>query len=99
MNYRAIDFGRLSSFNLIILNEVPNISSGLINQIKQFITEGGNLLFIPPNEENLDDISTFLKEMNAGKVIGIDTTSTRVTRLKLSNNLFSESITNSSTKC
>ncbi len=94
MNYRAIDFGRLSSFNLIILNEVPNISSGLINQIKQFITEGGNLLFIPPNEENLDDISTFLKEMNAGKVIGIDTTSTRVTRLKLSNNLFSESITN-----
>lgn len=92
MNYKAIDFGRLKSFNLIILNEIPNISSGLISQIRQFISDGGNLLFIPPNQEHLNDISSFLKEMNAGEVVGIDTTLTRVTRLKLSNNLFSESI-------
>ncbi|MAE07223.1 MAG: hypothetical protein CL661_00505 [Bacteroidetes bacterium] len=93
MNYRTIDFGKLKNFDLIILNGIPEISSGLASHAKQYITDGGNLLFIPSKKETSNDISIFLNEMNAGEVVRFDTTETRVTRLKLSNNLFSESIT------
>lgn len=94
MNYRSIDFGLLKDFDLIILNSIPNISSGLTSKVFQYISDGGNLLFIPVEEENIKYNSFFLEEMNAGEIISFDTTETRVTRLKLSNNLFSESIKN-----
>lgn len=94
MNYRTIDFGKLKNFDLIILNGIPEISSGLASHVKQYITDGGNLLFIPSMQESISNIQVFLNEMNAGKIVRLDTTETRVTRLKLSNNLFSQSITN-----
>ncbi len=93
MRYQTIDFGKFKNFDLVILNGIPLISSGLTSHAKQYITDGGNLLFIPPKAETTDDISVFLKDMNSGKVVRFDTTETRVSRLKLSNNLFSESIT------
>ena len=92
MNYRSIDFGLLSNFDLVILNSIPNISSGLTNKVKQYINDGGNLLFIPTDEENEKFNSIFLKDMSAGSITSFDTTDTRVIRINLSNNLFSESI-------
>ncbi len=92
MNYRSIDFGLLNNYDLIILVGIPEISSGLTTKITQYISDGGNLLFIPANEENILSNSFFLQEMKAGSLVSLDTTDTRVTRLKLSNNLFSESI-------
>ncbi|MBC8319217.1 MAG: BatA domain-containing protein [Bacteroidetes bacterium] len=92
MNYRSIDFSLLKNINLIILNGIPDISTGLISKAKQYIKDGGNLLFIPPLPESVNEISVFLKEMNAGEVAGLDTTMTRITGLKLTNNLLSESV-------
>ena len=90
--YRSIDYSKLGNYDLIILNELSNISSGPLTQFKQYLNDGGNILFIPPLPEYSDEISKFLREINAGTLVGLDTTSTRVTRLKLSNKLFSKSI-------
>jgi len=92
MNYRSIDFSLLNNFDLIVLNSIPDISSGLTSKIKQYISDGGNLLFIPSDKEQLESNSIFLRDMNAGTIVSFDTTNTRVTRIKLSNQLFSESI-------
>jgi len=94
MNNRNIDFSKLNNFDLVVLNSIPNISTGLTNKVKQYIADGGNLLFIPSNKKNLESNSTFLKDMNVGTIDNFDTTNTRVTRLKLTNKLFSESISN-----
>jgi len=92
MNYKNIDFEVFKEYNLIIFNSIPNISSGLVSKVKQFISDGGNLLFIPSDSKNLKSNSFFLDEINAGNIVSYDTVTTRVTRLKLSNNLFSEPI-------
>lgn len=92
MNSRSIDFGLFRNFDLIILNAVPDIPSGLTSQVMQYVTDGGNLLFIPSNQETAKNNSFFVKEMNAGNVVGFDTADTRVTRMKLSSDLFSESV-------
>ncbi len=94
MDYMSVKLTKLQEKDLIILNEVPTISSGLAIEFKQFIADGGNVLYIPPNENYIEDIGQFLKEMGAGQVMRLDTTSTRVTKLKLSNKIFSESIIN-----
>ena len=92
MNYRAIDFSELKNFSLIILNGIPNITSGLVSQVKQTIEDGANLLFIPSLDGNIENTSSFIAKLNAGTAIGFDTTETRITKLKLTNKLFNESI-------
>ena len=92
MNYSRIDFSLFNDYDLVILNSIPDISTGLTSKVKQFISDGGNLLFIPCDKEQLVSNSSFLADMNAGTIINFDTTNTRVTGIKLSNNLFSESI-------
>lgn len=93
MNYKSIDFNKLSNNDLVILNEIPALSTGVLNQLKEYLNDGGNVLYIPPVEEFKDDVSKFMVSMNAGKLINIDTNSTRVSKLKLSSPLFAESIT------
>ena len=92
MNYRAIDFSELKNFSLIILNSIPNITSGLVSQVKQTIEDGANLLFIPSLDGNIENTSSFIAKLNAGTALGFDTTETRITKLKLTNKLFNESI-------
>ncbi len=94
INYRTVDYSELGKYDLIILNELPDISSGALVQFKQYLVDGGNILFVPPLPEFSDYLSDFLSEMNAGLKTGIDTTATRVTSLKLSDKLFYESIKN-----
>lgn len=48
---QAIPYSQLRTFQLIILNGLKSISSGLINAIDEFILQGGQVLFIPANKE------------------------------------------------
>lgn len=47
----AIDFGSLESYDFIILNSLPEITSGLAEQLKQFVSKGGNVLLIPSEKQ------------------------------------------------
>ncbi|MBL6730661.1 MAG: BatA and WFA domain-containing protein [Bacteroidia bacterium] len=46
-----LDYSSLSSFDYIILNQLPKISSGLSNQLKKFVFDGG-ILSVIPNEKS-----------------------------------------------
>lgn len=45
----AIDFGGLATYDFIILNQLPDISSGFAEQLKQFAEKGGVICVIPPD--------------------------------------------------
>ncbi len=42
-----IPYNKLESYQLIIVNQLQNLSSGLINELYQFMKKGGSLIFIP----------------------------------------------------
>lgn len=44
----SIDFGSLALYDFIILNQLPEISSGLAEQLKQFAEKGGVFCVLPP---------------------------------------------------
>lgn len=48
----AVDYGKLAQYDLIILNDLRQISSGLSLQLDKYVTGGGNLLIFP--ERNID---------------------------------------------
>jgi len=91
-NYKSIDYQHLNDNQLIILNGLSEISSGLSSQIKTFVENGGNLMIFPPDNEEIEDLNKLLKLFNAGSINGPIITETRVKGIKLTNSIFSEAI-------
>jgi len=56
-----IPFNTFNNYQTIILNEVENLSSGLINEALQYANQGGTLLFIPSLNGNLDSYKMLFK--------------------------------------
>lgn len=55
-----LDYSQLANFQLIILNELTNISSGLAFELKQYVDNGGNLLVFPARDADLAAYNSFL---------------------------------------
>jgi hypothetical protein len=73
-----IDFNRLMSNDLLILNEVTNFSSGMNASIKRFVDNGGHLIVIPSGEANTEKLNNLLVSLNVSSLNHIDNDSTRV---------------------
>ncbi|MBP7184658.1 MAG: BatA domain-containing protein [Saprospiraceae bacterium] len=52
-NSKNIDYASLPQNKMIILQDVASISSGLANELSQFVKDGGNLLIFPPENADL----------------------------------------------
>jgi len=87
-NFRRLNYSRLDSYKLIILNSLTTLSSGLINQLEGYMMQGGNILFVPPVKSDFNDENDFLQKLNAGKIILSDTSKTRVVSIKDKDDLF-----------
>ncbi|AXT19944.1 hypothetical protein D7030_02135 [Flavobacteriaceae bacterium AU392] len=90
-----LNYNDLAAQNLIILNELDNISVALVNSLKSFMLNGGNLLIIPSNNINLSSYNQLLK---VNKLQGITTIEKKVTTINYShpvfNNVFDKQVTN-----
>jgi len=77
-NVNQLDYSLIKKNNLVILNQLKEIHSGLANTINQFINEGGSLLIFPNTEIDLDSYREFLSLINVNYYTGVDTSSTKV---------------------
>ena len=88
MSEKSLDYGRLSQFDLIILNEIPGISTGLAEEIKRYVLNGGTILVLPAANADLDTYNNFLSSLNAPTFRPVDTVNTKVVRLSEESYLF-----------
>jgi hypothetical protein len=88
MNEKSIDYGRLPQFDLIILNELPSISTGLAEEIKRYTSNGGTILMLPAVNPDLVSYNQFLASLNAPSYQALDTANTRVVKLSEESYLF-----------
>ncbi|CAH0999769.1 hypothetical protein LEM8419_01069 [Neolewinella maritima] len=65
-----IDYGTLADHQLVILTELPSVSSGLAEQLRQYVREGGNLLVFPPAAADLSSYGSFLSGFPVGTYQG-----------------------------
>ncbi|MFD1095770.1 BatA domain-containing protein [Salegentibacter chungangensis] len=62
---QQLDYKVLSSSNLIVLNEIPEINSALSQNLKQFYKNGTVICLIPAQKAQPNSYNLFLKELNA----------------------------------
>lgn len=65
---RNIDYGALAENDLIVMTDQQNVGSGLAEQLRQYVENGGNLLVFPPKNADLTSYNTFLTRVSADKL-------------------------------
>jgi hypothetical protein len=88
VSYKNVNYDRFSSYSLIILDGLPQISSGLGQALSEFSANGGSLLLIPAIKMDLVSYRSFLDGMGVSSYKDPVTADTRVSELDLKNPLF-----------
>ena len=85
---KQIDFKILEESDLIILNGLYQIPSGLASFINSWVNEGGNLVISPASEIIENDYNNFLLVFGAKYTLPIDTQVVRVSKIEIRDALF-----------
>lgn len=60
-----VDYSAFATDNLIVLNNLKDISSGLAQELKKYLVQGGALIIFPGPEANLEGYRNFYTSVNA----------------------------------
>jgi len=71
-NQNKVDYAKIKDFDLVILNDIRDISSGLAAELDNFIVNGGNVLVFPSANASQSSYNNFLNTLGANNLQGID---------------------------
>jgi len=73
LNESSIDFSKLKNADLVVLNELHNLSDGLTKELLKFSEKGGCVVFIPSKNLDQTETNTFLQSFQLPSISGLDT--------------------------
>jgi hypothetical protein len=85
-----LDYSTLSNNTLIVLNELKSISSGLAQELKRFMNNGGSVLIFPNAESELNSYKEFLSSVKANYYERLDTANTKVDKINLDHSIYKD---------
>ena len=65
MGYQQVNYTQLRQSAVVVLNEVPTVSTGLADELTKFVKAGGTLLVFP-SEKADNCVNNLLKSLDAG---------------------------------
>src|SRR6185436_579023 len=83
-----IDYATLPKNNIVILNELNSVSSGLASELKKFVANGGTLVVFPDSAIDQSSYNAFLQSVNADIFTGINTNEDKVDRLSIESTVY-----------
>ncbi|MEO8761480.1 MAG: BatA domain-containing protein [Bacteroidia bacterium] len=87
-NDQSIDFSYFNKSNLIMVNGLQTISSGLSQELKKYILAGGSALIFPSETADKDSYNSFFNLFNLPNFINIDTSTYRIDGKNLPKDLY-----------
>jgi hypothetical protein len=88
MDVSKLDYSKLKGFKLIIANEVKSVSSGLAQELVQYVKNGGSLLVFPSADADLDSYKSFLSSLGTDYYVAKDTVKTKVSAINTDNEIY-----------
>lgn len=62
-----LDYSNFGSYQMIILNDLQSVSSGLASDLNEYVTSGGNVLVFPDRNADLPSYANFLNSFPANE--------------------------------
>lgn len=88
MNIGQIDLSRLNRNSLLILNQISNISSGVLEQFEQYVRLGGSLLILPGSAIESSTLNSWLKNLSGIQYEALNNHEATVNYLEQQQSLF-----------
>lgn len=85
---RNIDYNNLNANSLIILNSIPVLSSGLIQELHKFLKQGGSIMIFLAEKPDELSWNQFLSAANAGIFGSVDTIKSKINPIDTELDLF-----------
>jgi len=76
--WKSVNYQKLATQDLIILNELQEMGSGLQQELSQYLKNGGQILIIPSSQAENKAINGFLKSHKAPLFATMDTNKVRL---------------------
>ncbi|MDA9261914.1 BatA domain-containing protein [Flavobacteriales bacterium] len=86
----SIDYSEFGTSNVIILNGLNELSSGLVSELMKYTEAGGTIVYFPGNKLNLNSANELLLALEAGLFLNKDTTNTKVNFLDFEHPMFKD---------
>lgn len=91
-----LDYSQFGNYQMIILNEVDILSSGLANELKSFIENGGNVLMFPSKNADINSYRTFLNNLPANEILNFEEKERQVSQVNTEEFIFKSVFENQS---
>ncbi len=85
-----LDYSTLPRYNLVILHELPALSSGLAAELKRFVNGGGHLLVFPAPAADLPSYNAFFNAFSLPSFGQADTAKLSTNPLRLDDPFFAQ---------
>ncbi|HTA82595.1 MAG TPA: BatA domain-containing protein [Bacteroidia bacterium] len=86
-----LDYSKLHSYRLIIIDNIGSISSGMGNELAKYTSLGGNIMIIPPASGlDMNSYRDFLSSINCSYYEKVDTTHLKVDKLNYESNIYAD---------
>jgi len=95
-NVNQLQYQQFVNFDLIILNDLKNISSGLNNELSQYLKGGGKVLIFPGKTSDIPSYNNFMAINGAGTIIGTNKSVKEVASINTEEFIFSDVYINTS---
>ncbi len=93
-----LDYNKIASQNLIVLNELENIPTALQKELSNFVLKGGSLVIIPATKLSIENYNQFFESLKIGKITGRSETEHQINTINFSHpildNVFEKQIKN-----
>ncbi|WP_316796468.1 BatA and WFA domain-containing protein [Pedobacter agri] len=83
-----INYSGFANFGLIVLNGLKNPSSGLAQQLKNYLNAGGAVVIFPDLDADIQAYNAFLNGLSLPSIQSLTKTETKVDQIDLQNPIF-----------
>ncbi|MEI6815141.1 MAG: BatA domain-containing protein [Bacteroidota bacterium] len=90
---KTIDYSGFNNEQVIILNELPSISSGLLQELVKYVKKGGSLLVIPSADISTSSYNEMLQTFGCNTFGNLMNNSNKVRKINLEDEVYKEVFT------
>lgn len=87
-NEMAVDYGLFAKKNTIILNELNDLSDGLVSEIKKFVNNGGSVVLFPRLNKDFVNYNKAFQSLTLPVITSIDTGNTKTQNINFEHGLY-----------
>ncbi len=87
-NEAAIDYSLFSKTNIVVLNELSTLTSGLAAELQKYVSNGGSLVIFPNKKPDLVAYNAAFQNLQLPQIVKADTGNTRTQGINFEQGLY-----------